>query len=1152
MGVRFVIGRAGSGKSHHCFQAIVQLLRQDPLGEPIYWIVPKQETFSAQRQLACGSGLGGFCRVRIVSFEQLGEHVLQEQGGSAIPHVSDLGRRMVIGHLLRKHEKQLVYYASTARQSGLAAQLDEAFAEMERCGQNAQDLSRLLHELGASPEFSSLNAKLRDLRLLYEQYQAYLGQQWLDPHRRLAHVLACLENCKSVQGATVFVDGFLEFTDYERRMLAGLARVCRQVEITLLMDPSSPVLQNPHWQPDELGLFYRTEQAYRRLWFVLRQAGVEPQPPLILSRVFRFLNPSLRQIEQNFFLPSAPGYGQAENIELIEAPDRRGEVEAAARQVRRYLEQGLRYRDVTVLMRSLDDYHDLIEATFTEHGIPFFVDRRRTAAHHPLIQFTRAAMQIALHNWPHDAVMSMLKTELAGLNRNRVDELENYVLLHRIRGGVWADPQPWTFRRDLIRKEEAQPSAIQQAQIQRINDVRLRFAERLKPFVSLLAGGQALTVRKMVEELFDLFERFRVRRTLRRWIAQAADAGRLEESAEHQQVWEEMIALLDQLVDVLGDQQVSPEDFFNILETGLERFDLAITPPTVDQVLIGTVDRTRGPHPRAVILLGMNQTQFPRAPVENPIFADAERRTLSQHHFQLDPDSQQELLDERLLGYIALTRASNYLCVMRAICDEENRPQAPSLFWARLRELFPSLAPRQIPRHCPSLSPTIGTPRQLVTALMQWVRQNPQKTPDAPGPWPWLYQWLAEHDCSDDAIDIMRYRAWRALSYSNQPRLSHQIAQQLFSSPLHASVSRIETYAACPFKHFVSYGLKLSEREEQEVTAIDLGNVYHGILEQIVRHMLATRSGWDQQSPQFISQLTQKVGQELRGELMLSSARNQHILQRIEKTIHQVVASESEFARRGQLSPWRAELGFGIEGAELPPLVLDTPAGNQLRLYGKIDRVDLVESEAAFAVIDYKLTGSRLRLDMVYHGLSLQLLTYLIVLQRSGQLLAGRPLTPIAAFYVRLLRQLETVRHPDDAPPPDDPLFALEQRQLRGIIDSSRLDLVDARTDRGQSPVVKAFLKSDGEPGRKDASDAVDPEELAALMRLTEKKLAELADRIIAGDISVRPFRISGNSPCALCEYRSVCRFDPAINRYNVLTPMRRTEAIKRALEEAG
>ena len=106
MSVRFVIGRAGTGKTRRCFDAIVEALRADPLGPPIYWILPKQATFMAERELTCASGLEGFCRARVISFETLGADVLANCGGDAVPQAS---LQPVEPEALWQIEKELPY-----------------------------------------------------------------------------------------------------------------------------------------------------------------------------------------------------------------------------------------------------------------------------------------------------------------------------------------------------------------------------------------------------------------------------------------------------------------------------------------------------------------------------------------------------------------------------------------------------------------------------------------------------------------------------------------------------------------------------------------------------------------------------------------------------------------------------------------------------------------------------------------------------------------------------------------------------------------------------------------------------------------------------------------------------------------------------------
>jgi ATP-dependent helicase/nuclease subunit B len=1151
MPVRWIIGRSGSGKTLHCHRAIIEMMRADPLGPPIWLVVPKQETFTAERELTCGSGLRGFTRTRVVSFEMLGEQVLAEVGGTAIPQVTELGRQMVIGHLLRRHQGQLKFYASTARQVGLAAELDATFAEIERAGRTVEDLSQAIDQLQGSPsgaQVAPLIDKLHDLRLLYAQYTLYLGQERLDPQRRLEYVLAALDRCRRIQGSTVFVDGFIEFTDFERRMLAGLSKACTDVQITLLVDPHSPVLANRHLNPDELALCHKTESTYKRLCVALDNAQVLPGQVLRLDSVVRFSSPALRHIERHLFAPRGVVCESADGIELIEAPDRRGEVDAAARHVRKLLDAGLRFRDIAVLMRSLDDYHELIDASFREHDIPYFIDRRRPAVHHPLLQFTRAVLQIALHDWPHDAVMTLLKTELAGLHRDEVDELENYVLLHRIRGSAWAEPEPWTFRRKLTRAESDEPLESERVDAARMNATRLAFVQKLIPFVQLLNAAATPSVRDLVAALFNVFEQFEVRQRLRRWMDEAAQAGRIEQRDEHARVWGALIELLDELVDVIPDEQVGASDFVDVLETGLERFSLALTPPTMDQVLVGAVDRTRSPRPRAVVLLGMNDNQFPRLSSEGSILSDEERQKLSDLRMDLDPDSRRQLLDERLLGYIAFTRASERLCLARSIADDQNRPQSPSPFWVDLRRMFPALKPHQVPRDARGHPECIGTPRQLVTSLMQWVRSDagePATSTSSGDPWPSLYHWMATYQTRDDSIDRTRFLAWRALSYSNEAKLSDDVRGRLFPSPLHASVSRIESFAACPFKHFAQYGLRLQRREEPQVTSLDLGNACHGILEKIVGHMLRQKAGWDEPDPALISGLARQVGQELRGELMLSSAHNQYLLKRIEKTIGRVVLSQSAAAKRGRLTPWRAELVFGRRDSELPALELKTPGGNRLLLNGKIDRVDVLQGQSVCAVIDYKLSDNALALDWVYHGLSLQLLTYLLVLQELKQL------TPAAALYVQLLRRLETVKHPDEATAPDDPTFDLKIKP-RGIIDWKHRKLLDAQHNDKSSDVFNLFITKEGELGRKKQSDGCESPEFAALLKRVRHTLGQLADQIVAGQIDVAPYRIGECSPCHVCEFRNVCRFDAAVNRYRQLEKMDRQRVLAKVIEEEG
>ncbi len=599
MSVRFVIGRAGTGKTRWCFDRIVQSLRADPLGPPIFWILPRQGTFQAERELTCNSGLDGMLRVRVVSFEELGREVLAECGGAAIPEITPYGRQMILRLLLREHGPKLRFFRGVAHQEGLVQRLDNTIADIERAGRGVEDLANLHQQLHSSDahdaDARALADKVHDLHLLYDAYSRYLGQERLDPHRRLQQVLDCIHDWNVLREATVYIDAFTEFTHYERRIITALAQSCRDLFVTMMMDPSSPLLKDPNLLPADLSLFHRTEMAYRRLYFTMTGENVAVDSPILLTETRRFNKPGLAAIEQCLFDDAHHTPITDDGVRLIEAYDRRGEIDAAARCIRELTRRGMRYREIAVLMRNIDDYHELIAAAFREHEIPYFVDRRRVVTHHPLLQLTRSLLRVAQGGWPNDAMMSILKSGMTGLTLDEVDTLENYVLEHRIHGDAWSQPEPWTYTRRVTRRsldEDLEPD--HPADAQQADALRRRVIEPILPFVRA-AHAPDLTVRGIVAALCEVYECLGVRTIMAQWMQQAAAEGRIEEQEEHEQIWVKLTELLDQLVDLMGDQPATLDDFIALTETGLAEFNLAITPPTVDQVLIGQVDRTRTP-----------------------------------------------------------------------------------------------------------------------------------------------------------------------------------------------------------------------------------------------------------------------------------------------------------------------------------------------------------------------------------------------------------------------------------------------------------------------------------------------------------------------------------------------------------------------------
>jgi len=124
---------------------------------------------------------------------------------------------------------------------------------------------------------------------------------------------------------------------------------------------------------------------------------------------------------------------------------------------------------VVILLREVDLYAGLIESVFSDYGIPFFLDHKRTVLHHPLVELIRAALETVAGDWSYDPVFRYLKTDLAPVSREEVDKLENYVLAHGIRGGRWIEDRPWDYRRRLTLEEDIETTEAEKRVLDEIN-----------------------------------------------------------------------------------------------------------------------------------------------------------------------------------------------------------------------------------------------------------------------------------------------------------------------------------------------------------------------------------------------------------------------------------------------------------------------------------------------------------------------------------------------------------------------------------------------------------------------------------------------------------------------------------------------------------
>ncbi|NLX23311.1 MAG: hypothetical protein GXY55_16795 [Phycisphaerae bacterium] len=1132
MAVRFVVGRAGAGKTWHCLEAIRAGLRRDAARGPrLLLLVPEQGSFQMERALIETPDLPAYTRCEVLSFQRLAYRIFAETG--ADPRRGDqtiggLGRMMVVRRLIGQERGGLSILGPVADKPGLVGQVVRAVDELMR--ENVEPA--VLEELAARTQVDNPlgGARLSDLTRLYRAYLDYLSEDRLDPAQYLRLAAERLTHCRWIDGAEVYVDGFAGFTRQESALLVELARRAERVEIALLMDPAAAAVTSDTLPSLSFSLFARTERTLVQLRKDLRAAGVTEDEPLRLGDQVprRFRGPGLAELERHVFAERAPKVDaiSSPSVRVLELPDRRAEVDAAVTEILRLTREAdppMRYRDIAVIVRDLEAYHDLLSAAMRAHHIPCFIDRRQPTTHHPLIELVRSLLAVAQDDCRLDAVRLMLKTGLLPIAAGDADLLENYLLAHGIEGRTrWLNE--WQQRRLFKhRGPDDQLRPYQQEALARVNRAREIWLELMGEWLDA-ATEPTTPGRQRIEALYACLDRLAVGRQLMDWAAQDEEDGLPDQAATHRQVWGDFLELLDEFAHALGDEPLTSAAFREIIEAGLGEFDLGLAPPTLDQVLVGAIERSRQPAIRAALVLGFDQTFFPRRRSEDPLLGDEEREALEAAGVGIGPSRRRQLLDERMVAYLALTRASQRLWISYPRVEVDGGPLEPSPFLVHVLEALPGLAVEKVQDPRQDRKPAwVNRVGELGGRLAAEFRYRPTLAADRGGDeravWNALYE--AGRSRSEWAAGLRRTLS--GLAYRNLAQLSPSLAAQSLAEPFMASVSRLERFAACAFAHFAEYALRLEPRVEAEMTALEVGTLCHGILEQLI-------DGWagegrrladieDDQIAADIESVTERILPQLLGDLVVEGPQNDYLCDRSQALVKRVTCWQRDSARAGRFNPKAVEFPFGYHGPG-NALTLATPKGRTIHLRGRIDRVDIAElaDELVGMVIDYKTTYDR-RLDLtaVYHGLSLQLVGYLLALQQQGHTLTGRPIRPVAAVYLPLLEQYETVAHPT--------VGKGKRYQWRGVLDLSALDVLDAGArDAGGSAFFSARITKAGEPYA--VSDLASRDELAAVMRHVGLRMGELADGIIDGCVDVNPYSLRRYTPCTWCVYQSVCRYE--------------------------
>ncbi len=732
-----------------------------------------------------------------------------------------------------------------------------------------------------------------------------------------------------------------------------------------------------------------------------------------------------------------------------------------------------------------------------------------------------------------------------------IDELENYVLAYGIKGKKWMEE--WVNYSSSILKEE-EISEENKQRLERLNDIRETIVTPLDEFNKECKGKKplkefAIILYEFLDSKLDIMD------TIDKYVEYFKENDMAIEAKEYSEVRDIFIDVLEQAVDVLGNEVMDLDEFMKVLNIGLSQYEMGLIPVALDQVNIGDITRIKSRGTKALYIIGVNDGVLPSASKEEGILSDNDREILLEKGISLASDTRTKIFEEQFLVYTAFTIAEEYLVVTYPLADFEGKSQRPSIIVHRLKKILPNVKEESegfklVNDKYDKISAKIPTLNELMIA----IRKNYDGA-EIEDYWKYVYDWYLREPKWKERIEYVR----KGLEYTNlENNISKEKAKKLYEdnkNKISLSVSRLERYAQCPFAYYIQYGLKAKDRKIYEFTAPDLGSFMHEILDEFTNEIKEKDLKWSDLSKEncrnIINSLVDNQVKNNKSSILNSSKRYSYFTDRFKRILTKSVMVISEQMKRSDFEIYKNELAFGFS-KDVNSIKLDLPSGESFYLNGRIDRVDKLnlDGETYLRIIDYKTGSKKFDLNKFYNGLQMQLLVYLDALINNSENIVENQAMPGAILYFRIDDPI--LKSKGDLTEEEIKSEVLKELKLEGLLldDVKVVKAMDNTLEPGtHSLIIPANMKKAGDLGKNKA--LITMEQFELLRKYVNEKMVEICQNMIEGKIDIEPCKENKNIVCDYCNYSHICQFDSSLedNRYKVI-PKKKDEDIWKSINE--
>jgi hypothetical protein len=328
----------------------------------------------------------------------------------------------------------------------------------------------------------------------------------------------------------------------------------------------------------------------------------------------------------------------------------------------------------------------------------------------------------------------------------------------------------------------------------------------------------------------------------------------------------------------------------------------------------------------------------------------------------------------------------------------------------------------------------------------------------------------------------------------------------------------------------MQYGLRAKERMAAGFDAPQVGTFVHDVMEHTLR-AASERGGLKAlERPALHALVRQAIGAYIEKnlpDLDGKNARFRYLFRRLCESVYRIMDSTVEELSDSDFEPLAFELGFGADG-QLPAVTI-REAGEELRVVGKVDRVDgwLKDGKLYLRVVDYKTGAKRFDLAELRYGLGLQMLLYLFTLRdEGGKLFDGYPIEPAGVLYLPAREKLLNL--PRNASEEEIERAMHKELQRSGMVLNDPAVLRAMEHSALEAPCYLPVRVKKSKDGETEITGSIATSaQLGKLGLYVEEQLRRMVRELASGNIDADPWaRSEQDSACTYCEFAPACHFE--------------------------